>query len=127
MNRQELHQELKRLHRDLGETDLTDPRLQKHASPRQVAGGALTEDILKCQLKPLNAAEYLPATFTAQQLVRLYNTFPDGVCDWNKPGVGQQPPRSPLTFAAGPGGKRLGAAPASHRRGSHEDEDEQDD
>src|SRR5712691_3055763 len=30
-----------------------DPRLQKHASPRQVAGGPLVENILKCQLKPL--------------------------------------------------------------------------
>src|SRR5260370_42214949 len=35
-----------------------DPRLVKHSSPRQVAGGPLTENILKCQLKPLNAADY---------------------------------------------------------------------
>lgn len=106
-------------------TDMTlcdaDPRLQKHASPRQVAGGALAENVLKCQLKPLNTAEYLPATFTAQQLVRLYNTFPDGVCDWNKPGVGQQPPHSPLTFAAGPGGRPLPRAPTS--RGSERGDD----
>jgi hypothetical protein len=101
-----------------------DPRLQKHASPRQVAGGSLAENILKCQLKPLNTAEYLPATFTAEQLIRLNSTFPDGVCDWSKHGVGQQAARSPLTFAAGPGGKRLGAAPTSHRRGSHEDNDD---
>ncbi len=98
-----------------------DPRLQKHASPRQVAGGPLAEDILKCQLKPLNTADYLPATFTAQQLVRLYNTFPDGVCEWSKQGIGQQPPRSPLTFAAGPGGRPLPSAPKS--RSSHRDDD----
>ncbi|MFZ2650848.1 MAG: DUF6351 family protein, partial [Burkholderiaceae bacterium] len=84
-----------------------DPRLVAHASPRQVAGGALTEDILKCRLKPINTADYLPATFTAEQLVRLYTVFPDGVCDWSKRGVGQQAAQSPLTFAAGPGGKRL--------------------
>ncbi len=73
-----------------------EPRLQKHASPRQVAGGSLSEDILKCRLKPINTAEYLPASFTAEQLNRLYATSPDGVCEWSKPGIGQQPARSPL-------------------------------
>ena len=101
-----------------------DPRLQKHASPRQVAGGALTEDILKCQLKPISTADYLPATFTAQQLVQLHSTFPDGVCDWSKPGVGQQRAISPLTFAAGPGGRRLRAAPMSHGGESHGHDDD---
>ena len=101
-----------------------DPRLQKHASPRQVAGGALTEDILKCQLKPINPADYSPATLSAQQLVRLYATFPDGVCDWSKPGVGQQRAISPLTFAAGPGGRRLRAAPMSHGGESHGHDDD---
>ena len=37
-----------------------DPRLAKHSSPRQVAGGPLAENILKCQLKPLNPADYAP-------------------------------------------------------------------
>jgi hypothetical protein len=91
-----------------------DARLQKHLSPRQVAGGPLAEDILKCHLKPINTADYLPVTFTAEQLVRLYSTFPDGVCDWSRPGVDQEPPRSPLTFAAGPGGHPLPPAPRSH-------------
>ena len=92
-----------------------DPRLVKHASPRQVAGGPLTENILKCQLKALNAADYLPATFSAAQLARLYATFPDGVCDWSKPGIGQQAAVSPLTFANGPGGEPFGPAPqATH-------------
>jgi hypothetical protein len=50
-------------------------------------------------------------TFTAEQLNRLYATFPDGVCDWSRPGVGQQPARSPLTFAHGPGGRPLAPAP----------------
>jgi hypothetical protein len=90
-----------------------DPRLMKHSSPRQVAGGPLTENILKCQLKALNAADYLPATFSAAQLVRLFGAFPDGVCDWSKPGVGQQPAVSPLTFENGPGGEPLGPSPSS--------------
>jgi hypothetical protein len=106
-------------------TDMTlcdsDPRLQKHASPRQVAGGPLAEDILKCQLKPINTADYMPVTFTAQQLVRLYSTFPSGVCDWGLPGVDQEPPHSPLTFAAGPGGRQLPPAPRSHAADGHDD------
>ena len=90
-----------------------DPRLMKHSSPRQVAGGSLTENILKCQLKPLNATDYLPATFSVAQLARLQAAFPDGVCDWSKPGVGQQPAVSPLTFENGPGGEPLGPPPSS--------------
>ena len=92
-----------------------DPRLPKHSSPRQVAGGPLTENILKCQLKALDASAYLPATFTSGQLGRLYAAFPDGVCDWSKPGKGQQAAVSPLTFANGPGGAPLGPPPqATH-------------
>ena len=90
-----------------------DPRLMRHTSPRQVAGGPLAEDILKCHLRPINTADYLPATFTAEQLNRLYATFPDGVCDWSRPGIGQQPARSPLTFVKGAGGHRLPPEPTS--------------
>jgi hypothetical protein len=90
-----------------------DPRLVTHASPRQVAGGALSENVLKCQLKPLDPADYSPATFTAAQWTRLQATFAGGVCDWSKPGVGQQEAQSPLSFAAGPGGVPLPPAPAA--------------
>ena len=38
------------------------------------------------------------------QQTRLNAVFAGGVCDWSKPGVGQQDPISPLTFTAGPGG-----------------------
>ena len=92
-----------------------DPRLMKHASPRQVAGGPLAENILKCRLKPIDSADYTPATLTAEQLVRLHAAFPEGVCDWSKPGIHQQPARSPMTFADGPGGKRLPPPPGQTR------------
>src|SRR5262249_54776037 len=62
-----------------------DPRLPKHASPRQVAGGSLREDILKCHLKPLDPAEYAPAVLSFAQIARLHSVFPEGVCDWNRP------------------------------------------
>jgi len=89
----------------------SDPRLAKHASPRQVAGGPLAENILKCGLKPLNPADYAPVTFTPAQWARLQVAFPGGVCDWSRPGVGQQPAISPLTFSGGPGGVPLPPAP----------------
>ncbi|MDB6002784.1 MAG: hypothetical protein JWP52_4483, partial [Rhizobacter sp.] len=90
-----------------------DPRLVPHASPRQVAGGPRAENILKCQLKPLNFAEYTGVTFTSGQQTRLQTVFSTGVCDWSKPGVGQQAPVSPQTYVGGPGGVPLPAAPVS--------------
>jgi hypothetical protein len=92
-----------------------DVRLAKNASPRQVAGGALAENILKCQLKPLAFADYTGITFSADQQTRLQAVFSGGVCDWSKPGVGQVDPVSPLIFKAGPGGAPLPAAPVSVR------------
>jgi hypothetical protein len=93
-----------------------DSRLQTHSSPRQVAGGPLAEDILKCQLKPLSPSDYGSVTFTAAQWARLNAAFPGGVCDWSKTGVGQQEAISPLTFAAGPGGVPLPPAPTAQSR-----------
>ena len=90
-----------------------DPRLARHASPRQVAGGPLVENILKCQLKPLNATDYARVLFSPSQWVRLEAVFPDGVCDWTRPGIGQQAAISPLTFRQGPGGVPLPPAPVS--------------
>jgi len=99
-----------------------DPRLPKHASPRQVAGGPLVENILKCRLKPLNPVDYPPATFTFAQWARLQTVFADGVCDWSERGVGQRRARSPLTFADGPGGEPLPRAPQSHPGNGHDDD-----
>jgi len=103
-----------------------DPRLMKHASPRQVAGGPLEENILKCELKPLNSVDYAPLVFSSAQWARLQATFPDGVCDWSEKGVGQQRAVSPLTFADGPGGKRLPQPPVLHPAGRERDDDDHD-
>jgi hypothetical protein len=61
-----------------------------HTGPRMVAGGPLANDVLKCQLKPLDRADY-GAPFTDGEWERLQRIFPEGVCDWSKPGVGQVP------------------------------------
>jgi hypothetical protein len=101
-------------------------RLAKRASPRQVAGGPLTENILKCRLKPLNPVDYAPVTFTSAQWARLQAVFDDGVCDWSERGVGQRRARSPLTFADGPGGEPLPRAPESHPDHGHDHDDDHD-
>ena len=59
--------------------------------PRIAAGGPMANDILKCHKKPLDFDDY-EVEFTADQQQRLEQVFPDGVCDWSQPGVGQQPP-----------------------------------
>lgn len=62
-----------------------------YGTPRSVAGDAITTDTNKCQLKPLNRADnYGLITFTDDQWASMQSIFPDGVCDYSKPGVGQQ-------------------------------------
>ena len=58
--------------------------------PRMAAGAPLENDILKCQLKPLDPADY-GHSLSSEQLNRLRAVFPDGVCDFSKPGIGQVP------------------------------------
>jgi hypothetical protein len=59
-----------------------------YAFPRYLAGGPITADRYKCQLKPIDSGDYAVA-FTSAELTRLHNIFPNGVCDWSKPGVNQ--------------------------------------
>jgi len=55
---------------------------------RQVAGGPLDANTLKCQLKPVAAKDYA-VSLTSSDLDRLRGIFPSGVCDWSKRGVNQ--------------------------------------
>ena len=58
--------------------------------PRIAAGGPQTDDVFKCQLKAIDAKDYKVAP-TADQMNALKAAFPQGVCDYSKPGVGQVP------------------------------------
>ena len=82
------------------------------SDPLLVAGMPDTRDILKCQLKPLRRGDYKVA-FTDAQWARLQATFASGVCDWSKPGVGQQRSVPWLSFAMGSGGEPLPPPPKS--------------
>jgi len=79
---------------------------------RVASGEPLASDIMKCQLKPLVRADFLVG-FTDTQWNRLRAVFPNGVCDYGKPGVGQVAPEPWQTFKDGPGGQPLGAEPVS--------------
>jgi hypothetical protein len=57
---------------------------------RLAAGAPASDDVFKCALKPVDPADYKSRP-TAEQLARLQQTFPGGVCDYAKPGVEQVP------------------------------------
>lgn len=53
-------------------------------TPRMVAGMPMSDDIIRCQLKPVDAADYA-GTLSEAQLNEVREIFPDGVCDFSKP------------------------------------------
>ncbi|MGW2183696.1 DUF6351 family protein [Streptomyces sp. NPDC001732] len=58
-------------------------------SPRMVAGADVANDIVKCRKRPVDRSDYR-VPVTEGELKDLTAIFRDGVCDWSKPGVGQQ-------------------------------------
>ena len=78
-----------------------------YSNVRHEAAGPLAANVLKCQLKPVDAHDY-PSSLSAADLMRLKHIFPTGVCDWTKPGVNQVPVTTWASF--GPSPKNLIAA-----------------
>jgi hypothetical protein len=73
-----------------------------HTGPHMIAGGPLTNDVLECQLKALDPADYR-VVFAEAEWARLQRIFPTGVCDLSKPGVGQDvTPRTWLSYGPSP-------------------------
>lgn len=91
---------------------LCDAVVIAYSSPRIEAGMPPTDDVVKCALQPMDRGSY-PVTFTDDQWARLVATFPDGVCDYARPGIDFGPTVPWLDYRAGPGGMPLGAAPVS--------------
>ncbi len=60
--------------------------------PRTAAGAPLRNDIIKCTTVPVDVDAY-EVEFDTNQAAALEQIFPDGVCDWSLPGVGQVPLR----------------------------------
>ena len=76
------------------------------SNPRLAAGSPLTQDRLKCELKPVDRADY-KAPLTDAQLASLREVFPGGVCDYNRPGVGKRAPQTWLSYPRGGNAERL--------------------
>jgi hypothetical protein len=91
----------------------TPAQWQYYSHMRWVAGWPMELDAFKCQLKPLDRADYPGISFTDEEWAKLQDAFPTGVCDFTKRAVAHQPTIPWITFADGPGGRPLGDAPRS--------------
>ena len=72
-----------------------------HSTSRIVAGGPVTGDVYKCHTKPVADAiadgTYGDWTPTAEEQARLEAIFPNGVCDYSQPSIGN--PSAPAHVA----------------------------
>jgi hypothetical protein len=98
-------------------SETCDQTVAAYGTPRQGADGPVTEDVMKCRLKPMRREDY-PVSFSDAQWARLQQAFPGGVCDYSKPGVGQRGAVAWLTYQGRRGrviygGRPLGPAPRS--------------
>ncbi len=69
--------------------------------PRHVAGMPLVNNILKCDLKPIDQRDYA-VRFTRAETARLESIFRGGVCDWSRPGVQHVPVVTDASFGPSP-------------------------
>jgi hypothetical protein len=97
---------------DLPTQETCNTLMSPYGSVRMGAGDSSASDVMKCQLKPLVASDFTPIQFTAAQWTALKATFPTGICDYAKPGVGQQRTVAWSTYDV-TGGRPLGPAPTS--------------
>jgi hypothetical protein len=63
-----------------------------HEEPRMAAGEPRRGDILKCALRPVeDSLDRYEVSLSEAQVARLGEIFPTGVCDYDRPGVGEAP------------------------------------
>jgi len=83
-----------------------DTRCNQHypsfASPRIVAGGPVASDVITCQLRGPDRVDY-PSAMTDARWQRLNAIFPNGVCDWTRPGVDESAIEGTWLFFSAPG------------------------
>jgi hypothetical protein len=92
----------------------------KYGTPLTAAGEGIATDTNECALRPLRRSDYYPIEFSDGEWARLEAVFPTGVCDWSKPGPGQQDtiPWQTYQDARGDviyGGEPMGDPPRSRR------------
>jgi hypothetical protein len=74
-----------------GRSGPCESRYPIYENTRLAAGQPLDLYTLKCALKPIDWSDY-PVTFSEEEKAKLESAFPDGVCDYRRPGPQQQPP-----------------------------------
>ena len=87
--------------------------------PEYVAGAPIALDIIKCQLKPIDPADY-KVPFSDAQKARLAAIFPPGVCDWSKQGVKQVKARTWASYGPSPVNQVFDVLDRRH----HDDDDD---
>jgi Tannase-like family of unknown function (DUF6351) len=86
--------------------EVTDPAkcaalFPVYSNARVAAGAPPTDDLLKCQLKTIDNADYKRPLIGAQ-LTALRAVFPQGVCDYSRKGVSQRPAQTWLRYSVAP-------------------------
>ncbi|MDX1496780.1 MAG: DUF6351 family protein, partial [Salinisphaeraceae bacterium] len=100
-----------------------EPIVEYYGTPRTVAGDDIYGDSLACQLRPFSREDdYGPLPFTEDQWQVLEEVFAEGVCDYSKPPMSQQPTVAWQTYqnAKGDviyGGTAMPAPPANSGQG----------
>lgn len=105
---------------DTSDPGLCNTQFPVHDDPRIAAGGPTAGDILKCLLKPVRLSDY-NVSFSTAEWARLQAIFPQGVCDWSKPGVEQRPLKDAWLAFPKPGhAVRLDRGDDDDRFGDHD-------
>ena len=100
-------------------TGICNTAFPRGVPPEFVAGAPISLDVIKCQLKPIDAADY-QVPFTDAQRARLAAIFPNGVCDWSKKGVQQVKGRTWLSYGPSPVNQVFDVLDRRH----HDDDDD---
>jgi len=106
----------------LGGTGQCTTLFPRGVPPEYVAGAPIALDIIKCQLKPIDMADYR-VSFSTEQRARLGTIFPNGVCDWSKKGVKQVKVKTWASYGPSPVNQVFDVL---DRHGRHHDDDHDD-
>ena len=95
-----------------------DATVQSYSDPQIEAGMPKTDDVLRCNLKPLRRNDYGAAVFTDAQWQEYSKIHPKGICDFSKPGEDRVDVSEWQTYQDADGnviygGRPLGPAPRS--------------
>jgi hypothetical protein len=91
-----------------------DAVVEVYETPRIVAGAPTTDDVMRCELVPIDAFDYSAnPLFTEDHREALRAAFPDGVCDYARPDPHFAETVPWLDYSGGPGGLPMGPAPVS--------------